>query len=157
MFSLFCWGTDLDLQKDEEFLKHVEKRIEFINKQVDSKGFSLAISEELNSYGYPLKLMQRKYMNKQDMYKRISQIYERILYIKRKLFPYVIKEEAKRLGIYLCDVQAEGSRKERIVLRVNNPSDEETALKILTQTQLQFAYLLNIEEIKFEKCQKTRR
>ena len=52
----------------------------------------------------------------------------------------------------ICSVRAEGSRRETITIVMEDPEDEEDVLKVMTETQLRYAHLLGIENVRFEKC-----
>jgi len=67
------------------------------------------------------------------------------------MFPYVLKEEMRRLGISFCDVRAEDEDGKKLVLFLKDPG-EEAVLRIVTGTQLQNAHLIGVESVSFEKC-----
>ncbi len=149
--------TEKEFKEDRAYLSRVEKRLEELDRRAQKEGPKTEIIDELNSYGYPLYSMKDKYMLEegsrfQRFYRRVSAVYEKLLYVKRGLFPKILFEEAKELKIPVCRVKAEGEGRKRLTIGIKDPKSEKDVLKLMTQTQLRYAQLLGIEEINFKKC-----
>ncbi|EDP75949.1 hypothetical protein [Hydrogenivirga sp. 128-5-R1-1] len=154
----FSFGiTEEEFRKDREYLKRVEKRLDEIDRVIQRRGARASEIDELNSYGYPLNKLMDKYMREsEDKYEdfslKISKVYDRVLFVKRGAFPSLLREEIESLQVPICSVRAEGSRRETITIVMEDPEDEEDVLKVMTETQLRYAHLLGIENVRFEKC-----
>lgn len=149
--------SEEEFRKDKKFLDRLEKRLEVLDGRVKKEGVSVQIIDELNSYGYPLHVLEGKYMREEEerfekFYRRVKKTYQKVLYVKRGIFPELLKKEIESLNVPVCDVTAEGKRRETVKIVLKDPENEENILKIMTQTQLQHAHLLGIEEVKFGKC-----
>ncbi len=144
-----------EFARDREYLLRIEKAIERIDKKVSRGDINRDLLGELNSYGYPLYTLKEKYLRekgKRSFYERIDEVYNKMLYIKRGAFPSVLRTEFKALNIPFCNISAQGKRRETLVIGIRHPEDEETVMKIMTQTQLRNAHLIGLENLKFEKC-----
>ncbi len=151
--------TEEEFRKDREYLDKVKERLEAIDREVQEKGVSVKLIDEINSYGYPLHSMKDKYLLEEKeeykrFYKEVSETYEKMMYVKRGMFPEVLKKEMKEQNLPVCDVRVEGKRREILTVVVENPRDEEAIMKIMTNTQLQYAHLIGIETLNFESCDK---
>ncbi len=152
----FAYGiTEEEFRKDREYIRTVDERLSELDRKAKEGIFSLQMIEEINSYGYPIYKLKRKYSgrrNYEKFYRKIVDVYEKVLFVKRKLFPYVVKRELKELGIPVCKIEVRGKKREVLVIGLRNLSDERTVERVMTETQLQNAYLLGIESLNFEKC-----
>ncbi len=154
MLPLLLWGAE-DPGRDLIFLEKLERRLGEIEKKVRERGYDRRLAEELNSYGYPLHQLKLRYIGRdedRELYERASRAYLKVLSLKRGMFPHVLKEEMRRLRVPFCDVRVEGKDRERLVLFLKDPADEETVLRIVTRTQLQNAHLIGVESVSFKKC-----
>ncbi len=149
--------TKEEFRKDREYLSKVEKRLDEIDKIVQKKGPTTELIDELNSYGYPLHTLKDKYLMEsgeryEKFYQRVQRAYDKVLYVKRGIFPIILKKEIENLHVPVCDVRSEGKRRERLTIVMKDPKNEKDVMKVMTQTQLQYVHLIGVEEIKFEKC-----
>ncbi len=156
LFGMAFGITEEEFRKDREYVSRVEKRLEKIDRQA-VKGVSTEMIDELNSYGYPLHLLERKYLTAkekrfEEFYERVRRVSEKLLYVKRGILPVLLRREFKEVKAHVCNVRAEGKRRETITVVMEDPDNEREVLKVVTKTQLRYAHLLGIENIKFEKC-----
>ncbi len=153
--SIFAQVSEEEFRKDRDYLNRIKEALDRLDRQISEGNVSKEVLGELNSYGYPLHLLKDKYVaeqDKQEFYEEVSDTYEKVLYIKRGAFPQVLKEEFRNLNIPFCELKTQGRRRETLVVGIKNPEDEETVIKIMTQTQLRYAHLIGLENLKFEKC-----
>ncbi len=149
--------TKEEFKKDREYVSRVEKRLEELDRLAQKEGPKSEIIDELNSYGYPLHTLKDKYLMEsgeryERFYERVKRAYDKVLYVKRGIFPKVLKKEIEDLHVPVCDVRAEGKNRETLTIVMKNPKNEKDVMKVMTQTQLQYVHLLGVEEVKFEKC-----
>ncbi len=162
VFLLLLAGTVLgvteeEFKKDKEYLSRVEKRLEELDRMAQRTGPTTEIIDELNSYGYPLHTLKNKYLMEKGkryerFYERVKRAYDKVLYVKRGIFPQILKKEIEDLHVPVCEVRSEGRRRETLTIVMKNPKNEKDVMKVMTQTQLQYVHLIGVEEIKFEKC-----
>ncbi len=156
----FAQISDEGLEKDRAYVDRVDKRLGEIDAELQRKGVNNELLGELNSYGYPMNLLKNKYLEYNEkrygklyrFYHRVKDVYEKVLYVKRGIFPAILMEEAKEIGSPVCGIKAEGKRRETLTIAIRDPEDEKAVLDLLTKTQLQSAHLLGIETVNFEKC-----
>ncbi|RLJ70314.1 hypothetical protein BCF55_0582 [Hydrogenivirga caldilitoris] len=149
--------TEGEFKSDVDYVQRVEKRLDVLDKKAQEEGLRTEIIDELNSYGYPLQVIKDKYFMENEarykkFYEKVKRVYEKVLFVKRGIFPEILRREISGLHIPFCDVKSEGKRRETLTLVMKNPDKEADVIKVMTQTQLQYAHLLGIESIKFEKC-----
>ena len=156
----FAQISDEELEKDRAYVDKVEKRLGEIDAELQRKGVNDELLGELNSYGYPMNLLQNKYLDYNEkrygklyrFYHRVKDVYEKVLYVKRGIFPAILMEEVREIGSPVCGVRAEGKERKTLTIVIKDPKDEKAVLDLLTKTQLQSAHLLGIETLNFEKC-----
>lgn len=149
--------TEDEFRKDREYLIKVEKRLDELDRMARKMGPTTDIIDELNSYGYPLNTLKGKYLMEDGeeyrrFYERVKKAYNKVLYVKRGIFPELLKKEIENLHVPVCDIRTEGSRRETLTIVMKNPGDEDEVMKVMTQTQLQYVHLLGVEEVRFERC-----
>ncbi len=152
--------TDSEYRRDLEFINNIDRRLDELDREVQNKGATVKIVDELNSYGYPLHMLKEKYMNYNEekygklfrMYKKVSDVYEKLMYVKRGVFPELLMREMRDIKAPVCRIWAGGNRREILNIAVKDPNDEEAVIAILTKTQLQYAHLIGVETISFERC-----
>jgi len=149
--------SEKEFKKDKSYLERVERRLDEIDRSIRKGDVRTEDLDELNSYGYPLNRLRDKYMKESETkYERFSirvnKVYDRVMFVKRGAFPYLLREEIEGLHVPVCDVKAEGNRRETLTIVMENPKNEEDVVKVMTETQLRYAHLLGIENVKFEKC-----
>jgi len=147
--------SEEEYSRDRAYLSKIEKAIEDIDRKISQGNVNRDILGELNSYGYPLYTLREKYMmekDKRSFYEKIDEVYNKMLYVKRGAFPSVLRAEFNALNIPFCEIFTQGKNRETLVIGIKHPEDEETVIKIMTQTQLRNAHLIGLENLKFEKC-----
>ncbi len=149
--------TKEEFRKDREYVSRVEKRLEELDRLAQKVGPKTEIIDELNSYGYPLYTLEDKYLMEsgkeyERFYERVRRTYDKLLYVKRGLFPELLKREIEDLHVPVCEVRAEGKRRENITILMKDPKNEKDVMKVMTQTQLQYAHLIGVEGVKFKRC-----
>lgn len=158
IFGALAFGiTEKEFKRDREYVQSVDKRLDLLDERAQREGPKTEIIDELNSYGYPLYQLKEKYLlasgeKFEKFYRKVMEVYEKLLYVKRGIFPTLLMREAKEADIPLCDVKTEGKERKTLSISIENPQDERAVLKLMTQTQLQYAQLLGIESINFKKC-----
>jgi len=158
MFVGISFGiSEEEVRRDLDYMKSVEKSLNSMDRELAKGSLSRDRIGELNSYGYPLNSLRDKYASLEgEKYRRISEradsLYKKVLYIKRGVFPGLLTKEARELNLPLCKAVAKGKDRKTLLIVLEDPKDEEVVLKLMTQTQLQFAHLIGIEAINFEKC-----
>ncbi len=160
--ALISFGqiSDRELEKDRAYVDSVDKRLGEIDAELQRKGLNDELLGELNSYGYPMNLLKNKYIDYNEkrygklyrFYHRVRDVYEKVLYVKRGIFPSILMEEIKGIGSPVCSVRAEGKERKTLTIVIKDPKDEKAVLDLLTKTQLQSAHLIGIETVNFEKC-----
>ncbi len=149
--------SEEEYRKDVEYVNKVDRRLDELDRKAQKEGATTAIIDELNSYGYPLHVLKDKYLSQtgakyEKFYERVEEVYNKVLYVKRGIFPTILKKEIRELHVPVCKVRVDGKRREILTIGIKDPGDENAVLKIMTQTQLQYAHLLGIESVNFEKC-----
>ncbi len=163
-FSLFIFSfgqiSDSELKKDMQFVDKVEKRLKVIDRELQEKGFNTELVDELNSYGYPMNMLKNKYLDYNEerygklyrFYKRVDRVYNEVLYVKRGVFPAILMDEVKEIRSPVCNIRAEGNRRETLTIVIEDPNNEKAVLELLTKTQLQYVHLIGVKTLNFEKC-----
>ncbi len=152
--------TDEEYQKDLRFVNQIDRRLDELDRRAMKEGATVSIVDELNSYGYPLNNLKRKYMDYNEerygklyrMYRKVSDVYDKLMYVKRGIFPELLMREMKEIKAPVCRIWTTGKRRETLNIAVKDPNDEEAVLSILTKTQLQYAHLIGVETISFQRC-----
>jgi len=147
--------SEEEFGRDEEYVKHLEMRLEELDREIKERGPVPEVIGELNSYGYPLYNLRTKYSAEpryREFYERVSNAYEKLLFVKRGALPHLLRREMERAGVRVCDVSVGGRERRTLTVVMEDPSKEEEVIKVMTETQLQYAHLLGIEEINFKKC-----
>ena len=155
LFFCFSYSTEVvggEYGEDLSLLTEIEERLEELRKRAGEEGATADVVDELNSYGYTLHTLRSKYARRESMLRRVSQAYEKLLYIKRSLLPELLIKEVRRLGLPVCEIEAKGEERRVLVLRLKDPKDREVVRNLLTNTQLQFAHLIGVETVRFERC-----
>ncbi|MDQ7037989.1 MAG: hypothetical protein Q9N26_02140 [Aquificota bacterium] len=163
LFASFSAGgeiTDKEYMEDLRFVNRIDRRLDELDREAMREGATVRIVDELNSYGYPLNNLKQKYMDYNEerygklyrMYRRVSDVYDKLMYVKRGVFPEILMREMKKIKAPVCRIWTTGKRRETLNIAVKDPNDEEAVLNILTKTQLQYAHLIGVETISFEKC-----
>jgi hypothetical protein len=146
-----------EIKKDMDYIRKVERRLKEIDSKIQRGELNRELLGELNSYGYPIHQLKDKYLREEgkkerEVYRKAESLYNEVLFVKRGAFPRILKEEMEALKVPVCKVSAEGSRRETLVIGIENPEDEDAVLKIMTQTQLRSAHLIGIKNVNFERC-----
>ncbi len=149
--------TEKEFREDKNYVEKVSKRLDTLDEKLQKEGAKRKLLEELNSYGYPLYRLRDKYIHEpgsryKEFLLEINTTYDKLLFVKRGIFPALLKREFSQLKLPVCKVSVSGPRRESLSISLKNPKDEKTVLRMMTETQLQFAHLIGIEEIKFSKC-----
>ncbi|GEM_PF-2486938 len=151
--------TEAEFRRDVQYVERVEKRVKEIDRELQRKGVDSDLLGELNSYGYPINMLKEKYIDYndkeygelQDFYRRVTRVYNLILYVKRGVFPKILMDEVKQIESPVCGIRAEGKRREVLTIVIEDPKNERAVLDLLTRTQLQYVHLLGVETVNFEK------
>ena len=152
------FASDIDRKEfleDKKHLEKIEKRLRYLEDQIDKGNTSREVLGELNSLGHPLYMMKEKYMLSEKhgkFYRRVNEDYEKLMLLKRKVFPSLLEKEARQVKAGVCEIKAEGKDMRTIHVKMKDPEDEKKVLRLLTDTQLGSAHLIGVEEIKFSKC-----
>ncbi len=162
VFSFVLAGeiTEAEFSRDLEYVEKVSRRLDELDREAQRGGPTVKIVDELNSYGYPLHILKEKYMEYNEerfgklyrMFRKVSDTYDKLLYVKRGVFPKLLMREMKNIDAPVCRIWVSGSRREVLNIGIEDPNDEKAVIKMLTGTQLQYAHLIGIETINFERC-----
>ncbi len=152
--------SDAEYNRDLKFVNQIDRRLDELDREAQKGGATVKIVDELNSYGYPLHILKEKYLDYNDekygrlfrMYRKVSDVYEKLLYVKRGVFPELLMREMRKIEAPVCRIWTGGKRREVLNIGIEDPKDEKAVIKILTRTQLQYAHLIGVETISFERC-----
>ena len=149
--------TEKEFKKDKEYVQRIDRRLDLLDKRAQREGPKTEIIDELNSYGYPLFSIANKYLEETDerygnFYLKVKAVYNKLLFVKRGILPLMLIKEIKDLHIPVCNVEAGGEAREVIKIYLRDPQNKKDIDKIFTRTQLRYAYLIGVEDVRFEKC-----
>jgi hypothetical protein len=152
--------TEAEYKEDLRFLDRIDRRLSELDRDVREGKITVRMVDELNSYGYPLHNLKQKYLDYNHekygrlyrIYRKASEVYDKLMYVKRGVFPELLMREMRQIKAPVCRIWVGGERREILNIAVEDPRDEKAVIAILTETQLQYAHLIGVETISFEKC-----